>query len=109
MGSPGVGARRRVRKTVRGEFSGTPVVVHGHHSLLPGERAVTVATTAGTIRFRTHRFSVQALSSQDDVVAERRSGDWSGVRADAHVVAAVCIFEWGGLDGFLRSPLLQFV
>jgi hypothetical protein len=83
MGNPGVAARRRVRKTVHGQFSGTAATVSGHHSLLPGGRAVVFATAAGTIRFRTHRFTVQAVSSQGGVVAERRWDDWSGVRAAA--------------------------
>ncbi|MFG3225759.1 hypothetical protein ACGF07_13395 [Kitasatospora sp. NPDC048194] len=51
-------ARRRVRKTVHGESSGAPATVYGRDSLLPSRRIVTVATTTGTIRFRTHRFAV---------------------------------------------------
>ncbi|MEV6973139.1 hypothetical protein [Kitasatospora sp. NPDC093806] len=109
MASPGVAARRRVQKTVHGSFAGTCMNLSGRHSPLSSGRSVVFATETGTIRFRTHRFSAQALSPQGEVVAERRSGDWGGVRAEVNVVAAVCVFEWGGLDGFLESPLLQFI
>ncbi|MFE2407649.1 hypothetical protein ACFXDE_04810 [Kitasatospora sp. NPDC059408] len=109
MGNPGGPALRRVAKTVHGEFAGAGMTVRGQRSLLPSGRSVVLSMAGGAIRFRTQGFRIQAVSARGDVVGERRGGVWDGVRAEADVVAAVCVFEWAGLDGFLGFPLLQYV
>ncbi|MFE7191780.1 hypothetical protein [Kitasatospora sp. NPDC057541] len=106
---PGPAACRRVSKAVHGTLRGAELKVSGRRPLRPSGRYVVFETPGGSISFRPQGLGVRVLGGQENLLAHRVSGRWQEMVPSGDVIAAVCVFEWGGLDHFMDSPLMALL
>ncbi|MFF2953005.1 hypothetical protein ACFVVU_16860 [Kitasatospora sp. NPDC057965] len=103
---PGIAARRRVSKAVHGTLGGAELKLSGRRTLRPSGRYVVFETPGRSISFRPHGLGVRVLDGQENLLAQRISGQWQETVPSEDAIGAICAFEWGGLDHFMDSPLM---
>ncbi|MET8704377.1 hypothetical protein ABZW10_36810 [Kitasatospora sp. NPDC004723] len=106
---PGLAARRRISKAVHGTLRGAELKVSGRRTFRPGSRYVVFETPGGSISFRPQGLGVRVLDGQENLLSHRVSGQWQETVSSGDVIGAICVFEWGGLDHFMDSPLMTLL
>ncbi|MFE4329384.1 hypothetical protein ACFRQM_07960 [Streptomyces sp. NPDC056831] len=106
FGSPGLTSIKILRNGTRGSLDGVDFKVTVKSSCLHSRRRVEFDGIG--IHFEVRRFGVD-LHRGGRRVARRILGEWNFFDDAAPTVLGACLFEWGGMDFFLRTPFLRLL
>ncbi|MFE0641642.1 hypothetical protein ACFW2Y_08530 [Streptomyces sp. NPDC058877] len=99
--------RWRIRKGFEGEVDGDPFRLTGRSALRRSRRSVTYEGPTIDVRIVPRAFGLRLVERGEEVGFRSFSGEWELSDPTDHAVLTVCLFEWAGLEGLLRTPVLR--
>jgi hypothetical protein len=100
-------SRWRIRNGVEGEVDGEPSRFTGTSALRRSRRSVTYDGPTIDVRIVPRAFGLRLVERGEDVGIRSLGDRWELTAPTDHAVLAVCLFEWAGWEGVLRTPVLR--